>query len=98
MDNPLFIFKDYNSILNEVSLLREQIIDYKEREDSKYEYNYMFDFDEILYDEFIHYNAFDSIDTSDFYGIRKRLIMELLYATGIRVSELVKKTPNKKLY
>ena len=64
MDNPLFIFKDYNSILNEVSLLREQIIDYKEREDSKYEYNYMFDFDEILYDEFIHYNAFDSIDTS----------------------------------
>ena len=62
MKNPLFVFKDYNSILNEVSIIREQIIDYKNRDDSKYEYNYMFDFDEIIYDDFIHYNSIDSID------------------------------------
>ncbi len=63
MDNPLFIFKDYDSILNEVALLREQIIDFKTRDDSKYEYNYMFDFDEIIYDEFIHYNSINNIDS-----------------------------------
>ena len=32
---------------------------------------------------------FAIIDTSDFLGLRNRLVMELLYATGIRVSELV---------
>ena len=34
-------------------------------------------------------DIFDSIDTSNFLGLRNRLVMELLYATGIRVSELV---------
>lgn len=33
-------------------------------------------------------NIFDSIDTTSELGIRNRLIIELLYATGIRVSEL----------
>ena len=33
-------------------------------------------------------NIFDSIDMSNPLGIRNRLIIELLYATGIRVSEL----------
>lgn len=33
-------------------------------------------------------NIFDSIDMSNSLGIRNRLIIELLYATGIRVSEL----------
>ena len=32
---------------------------------------------------------FNIIDTSDLLGLRNRLVMELLYATGIRVSELV---------
>ena len=32
---------------------------------------------------------FDTIDTTTLLGLRNRLIMELLYATGIRVSELV---------
>ena len=63
MNNALFVFKDYDSILNEAALLREQIIDYKARDDSKYEYNYMFDFDEIIYDEFIHYNSLNNIDS-----------------------------------
>ena len=43
--------------------------------------------------QFLNYNEmleiFDSIDTSSLFGLRNRLIMELLYATGIRVSELV---------
>ncbi len=43
--------------------------------------------------QFLNYNEmieiFDVIDTSTVLGIRNRLIMELLYATGIRVSELV---------
>ena len=43
--------------------------------------------------QYLNYNEmieiFDIIDTKDFLGIRNRLIMELLYATGIRVSELV---------
>ena len=33
-------------------------------------------------------NIFDSIDMSNTLGVRNRLIIELLYATGIRVSEL----------
>ena len=43
--------------------------------------------------QFLNYNElleiFDCIDISDIWGLRNRLIMELLYATGIRVSELV---------
>ena len=43
--------------------------------------------------QYLNYNEmleiFDVIDTSDVLGLRDRLIMELLYATGIRVSELV---------
>ena len=43
--------------------------------------------------QFLNYNEvieiFDVIDTSNVLGLRNRLIMELLYATGIRVSELV---------
>ena len=43
--------------------------------------------------QYLNYNEmieiFDIIDTSNLLGLRNRLIMELLYATGIRVSELV---------
>ena len=43
--------------------------------------------------QYLNYNEmieiFDIIDTSTILGLRDRLIMELLYATGIRVSELV---------
>ena len=43
--------------------------------------------------QYLNYNEmieiFDTIDTSTFLGLRNRLVMELLYATGIRVSELV---------
>ncbi len=42
--------------------------------------------------QYLNYNEiieiFDTIDTSNLLGLRNRLIMELLYATGIRVSEL----------
>lgn len=43
--------------------------------------------------QYLNYNEvieiFDTIDTSNLLGLRNRLIMELLYATGVRVSELV---------
>lgn len=43
--------------------------------------------------QYLNYNEmieiFDVIDISTLFGLRNRLIMELLYATGIRVSELV---------
>lgn len=43
--------------------------------------------------QYLNYNEvieiFDTIDISNLLGLRNRLIMELLYATGIRVSELV---------
>lgn len=43
--------------------------------------------------QYLNYNEmieiFDTIDTNSLLGLRNRLIMELLYATGIRVSELV---------
>ncbi len=43
--------------------------------------------------QFLNYNEmieiFESIDISTFLGLRNRLVMELLYATGIRVSELI---------
>lgn len=42
---------------------------------------------------YLNYNEllelFDSIDTSNLLGLRDRVILELLYATGLRVSELV---------
>lgn len=43
--------------------------------------------------QFLNYNElvqiFESIEIDDIFGLRDRLIMELLYATGIRVSELI---------
>ena len=43
--------------------------------------------------QYLNYNEmieiFDVIDTTTLLGLRNRLIMEMLYATGIRVSELV---------
>ena len=43
--------------------------------------------------QYLNYNEmidiFSVIDTSSILGLRNRLIMELLYATGVRVSELV---------
>ena len=43
--------------------------------------------------QYLNYNElmeiFEVIDTSNLLGLRNRLIMELLYATGVRVSELV---------
>ena len=43
--------------------------------------------------QFLNYNEmidiFDSIEIVDVFSLRDRLIMELLYATGVRVSELV---------
>lgn len=43
--------------------------------------------------QYLNYNEmieiFDIIDISSFLGLRNRLVMELLYATGIRVSELI---------
>ena len=43
--------------------------------------------------QYLNYNEmieiFEVIDTSTILGLRNRLIMEMLYATGIRVSELV---------
>lgn len=45
-----------------------------------------------LLPKFLYYNEleslFDSIDTSNFFGLRNRLLLEILYATGIRVGEL----------
>ena len=43
--------------------------------------------------QFLNYNEmidiFNSIEINDVFSLRNRLIMELLYATGIRVSELI---------
>lgn len=43
--------------------------------------------------QYLNYNELveilDSIEIKDIYGLRDKLIMELLYSTGIRVSELV---------
>jgi len=43
--------------------------------------------------QYLNYNEFleiiDSIEIKDIYSLRDRLILELLYATGLRVSELV---------
>ncbi len=43
--------------------------------------------------QYLNYNEmidiFNVIDITNFLGLRNRLIMELLYATGVRVSELV---------
>ena len=45
-----------------------------------------------LLPKFLYYNEleelFNSCNTKDFYGLRDRLILEILYATGIRVGEL----------
>ena len=48
---------------------------------------------EVKLPKFLNYNEmleiFDTIDISDTLGLRNRVVMELLYATGVRVSELV---------
>lgn len=48
---------------------------------------------EVRLPKFLNYNEmieiFDTIDINDVFGLRNRVVMELLYATGVRVSELV---------
>lgn len=48
---------------------------------------------EVRLPKFLNFNEmieiFDTIDINNTLGLRNRLVMELLYATGIRVSELV---------
>ncbi len=63
MNDPLIVFKDYSQIQTNVDTLRTQIFEYKQNKDLNYEYNYMFDFDEILYDDVIHYNTLNNIDS-----------------------------------
>jgi len=41
----------------------------------------------IYYDEYE--KIIDSIDEDEFYGVRNKLIIEMLYATGLRASELI---------
>jgi hypothetical protein len=62
LENPIVVFKDYSQIETNIETLRNQIFEYKQNKDINYEYNYMFDFDEILYDEVIHYNTINNID------------------------------------
>ena len=62
LDKPIFVFKDYDQIEANINLLRQEILEYKQNKKDKYEYNYMFDFDEILYDDFIDYNSIDNYD------------------------------------
>lgn len=62
LDDPILIFKDYSQIQVNVETLRNQIFEYKQNKDLDYEYNYMFDFDEITYNETIHYNTINNLD------------------------------------
>ena len=61
LDNPLFVFRNYDDILNNVDLLRNQIIEYKSDIDKEYKHNYMFDFDEIIYKDYIFYSTLSNI-------------------------------------
>ncbi|MBE6150615.1 MAG: transcription-repair coupling factor [Firmicutes bacterium] len=63
LDNPIVVFKDYSQIETNVESLRNQIFEYKANKDTDYEYNYMFDFDEIIYEEVIHYNTINNLDS-----------------------------------
>jgi len=80
LDNPIVVFKDYSQIQINVDTLRNQIFEYKQNKDTNYEYNYMFDFDEIVYSEVIHYNTINNLDNVikksntfkyDVYSIKK---------------------------
>ena len=62
LNNPIVVFKDYAQILVSVDTLRNLILEYKNAREKDYEYNYMYDFDEILYDEVIHYNSINNLD------------------------------------
>ena len=80
LNNPIVVFKDYSQIETNVESLRNQIFEYKTNKDINYPFNYMFDFDEIIYNEVIHYNTINNLDTIikrnnifkyDVYPIRK---------------------------
>jgi len=63
IDEPLIVFKDYNQILTNYEILQEQIIEYKENQDKNYKYGYMFQLDEMTFDDIIHYNSINNIDS-----------------------------------
>ncbi len=63
LDDPIVVFKDYSQILINVDSLRNQIFEYKASRDDGYQFNYMFDFDDISYSQFIHYNTINNLDT-----------------------------------
>jgi len=63
LEEPIIVFKDYSQIETNADSLRNQIFEYKTNKDIDYEYNYMFDFAEIIYDESIHYNTINNLDS-----------------------------------
>lgn len=97
-----FLLEYYNSIHNKSQSIRRKIssikgfykylVRYQKIDNNPFLYISLPKIEKKL-PEYLNYNEvidiFKEIDTSTILGLRDRLILELLYATGIRVSELV---------
>ena len=61
LDNPITIYKNYQQIKVSYINMQEQIFEYKNEKDKDFSGNYMFDLNEIKYQNVIYYNSIDNI-------------------------------------
>ena len=66
LDNCITVFKDYDQIKTSYIGILNEVMDYKAETDTEFEYNYMFDFNELSVDFPLYYFSLNNYVSSDY--------------------------------
>ena len=66
LDNCITVFKDYDQIKTSYIGILNEVMDYKAETDTEFEYNYMFDFNELSVDFPIYYFSLNNYVSNDY--------------------------------
>ena len=66
LDNCITVFKDYDQIKTSYIGILNEVMDYKADTDTEFEYNYMFDFNELSVDFPIYYFSLNNYVSNDY--------------------------------
>ena len=66
LDNCITVFKDYDQIKTSYIGILNEVMDYKAETDTEFEYNYMFDFNELSVDFPLYYFSLNNYVSNDY--------------------------------